>query len=172
MGDFLAVGRLVLDLYNACKDAPGEFQEICRELSSIHTVLSGLATQAQDPTSLLINQGKERIPEWMKIQENLEFTLGELQDLVKRYDGAKRLAKNSVCLGKSGTIEGKVEFSPKCYQCIRRKFEPFGTGKNGAGLGEDRSDAQRVCEGRKKRRQGTHSAQCLREQRCDILGKG
>jgi hypothetical protein len=85
VGDFLAVGRLVLDLYNACKDAPGEFQEICRELSSIHTVLSGLATQAQDPTSLLINQGKERIPEWMKIQENLEFTLGELQDLVKRY---------------------------------------------------------------------------------------
>ncbi|KAH9205847.1 hypothetical protein DL95DRAFT_267280, partial [Leptodontidium sp. 2 PMI_412] len=52
VGDFLAVGRLVLDLYNACKDAPGEFQEICRELSSIHTVLSGLATQAQDPTSL------------------------------------------------------------------------------------------------------------------------
>ncbi|KAE8445220.1 hypothetical protein EG329_013592 [Mollisiaceae sp. DMI_Dod_QoI] len=85
VGDFLAVGRLVLDLYNACKDAPGEFQEICRELSSIHTVLSGLATQAQDPTSLLIKQGKERIPEWTKIQENLEFTLGELQDLVKRY---------------------------------------------------------------------------------------
>lgn len=85
VGDFLAVGRLVLDLYNACKDAPGEFQEICRELSSIHTVLAGLATQAQDPTSLLITQGKERIPEWTKIQENLEFTLGELQDLVKRY---------------------------------------------------------------------------------------
>ncbi len=85
VGDFLAVGRLVLDLYNACKDAPGEFQEICHELSSIHTVLSGLATQAQDPTSLLIKQGKERIPEWTKIQENLEFTLGELQDLVKRY---------------------------------------------------------------------------------------
>jgi hypothetical protein len=85
VGDFLAVGRLVLDLYNACKDAPGEFQEICRELSSIHTVLSGLAIQAQDPNSLLIKQGKERIPEWTKIQENLEFTLGELQDLVKRY---------------------------------------------------------------------------------------
>jgi hypothetical protein len=85
VGDFLAVGRLVLDLYNACKDAPGEFQEICRELSSIHTVLSGLATQAQDPSSLLIKQGRERIPEWTKIQENLEFTLGELEDMVKRY---------------------------------------------------------------------------------------
>ena len=85
VGDFLAVGRLVLDLYNACKDAPGEFQEICRELSSIHTVLSGLAEQAKDPNSLFIKQGKERIPEWTQIQENLEFTLGELQDLVKRY---------------------------------------------------------------------------------------
>ncbi|TVY62924.1 High osmolarity signaling protein SHO1 [Lachnellula suecica] len=85
VGDFLAVGRLVLDLYNACKDAPGEFQEIGRELSSIHTVLSGLATQASDPSSLLLSQGKERLPEWTSIQENLEFTLGELQDLVKRY---------------------------------------------------------------------------------------
>ena len=63
VGDFLAVGRLVLDLYNACKDAPGEFQQICRELSSIHTVLSGLGEQAKDPNSLFIKQGKEKIPE-------------------------------------------------------------------------------------------------------------
>jgi hypothetical protein len=69
VGDFLAVGRLVLDLYNACKDAPGEFQEICRELSSIHTVISGLGEQAKDPNSLFIKQGKKGYPNGLRFRK-------------------------------------------------------------------------------------------------------
>jgi len=85
VGDFLAVGQVVLKLYNACKDAPAEFKELSGELSSIHTVLFSLAEQARDPTSLLLRRGGDRGLEWSQIRENLEGTLAVLQDLVSRY---------------------------------------------------------------------------------------
>ncbi|KAH9216082.1 hypothetical protein DL95DRAFT_267896, partial [Leptodontidium sp. 2 PMI_412] len=73
VGDFIAVGRLVLNLYNACKDAPGEFREINGELSSLHIILCDLAEQALDPTSLLIPLGR------------MEPVLGRIETLLRDY---------------------------------------------------------------------------------------
>jgi len=99
VGDFVAVGQVVLRLYNACQNAPKEFQEISGELSSIHTVLFGLSEQAKDPTSLLLQRGGDRGLEWTRIRENLETTLAELQDLVKRYETMGRNAWRRARLG-------------------------------------------------------------------------
>jgi hypothetical protein len=48
VGDFLAVGKLVLQLRRSFKDAPGEFEEIGRELSSFYIVIQDLDDQAGD----------------------------------------------------------------------------------------------------------------------------
>ncbi|KAH6724320.1 hypothetical protein BKA61DRAFT_665023 [Leptodontidium sp. MPI-SDFR-AT-0119] len=105
VGDFIAVGRLVLNLYNACKDAPGEFREINGKLSSLHIILCDLAEQALDPTSLLIRRGKNRGPEWREIRLNLEATLCELQDLVDRYRTMGRSAWRRVRLASENLSE-------------------------------------------------------------------
>jgi hypothetical protein len=99
VGDFLSVGQLVLRLYNACEGAPEEFQELRRDLSSIHIVLSGLESQVADPSSLLRQICGDRNPEWMQLRTNLEATLEELEDLVQRYRKMGRKAWLRVQLG-------------------------------------------------------------------------
>ncbi|KAE9373093.1 hypothetical protein N431DRAFT_438466 [Stipitochalara longipes BDJ] len=105
VGDFIAVGQVVLRLYNACQDAPRELQEISGELSSIHIVLSGLAEQTRDPTSLLLRRGGDRSLEWNQIRRNLESTLAELQDLVSRYQTMGRSAWRRMRLGSENFSE-------------------------------------------------------------------
>jgi hypothetical protein len=99
VSDFIAVGQIVLRLYNACQNAPREFQELSGELSSIHIVLFGLAEQARDPTSLLLRRGADRGFEWTQIRNNLQSTLAELQDLVSRYQATGRSAWHRMRLG-------------------------------------------------------------------------
>lgn len=56
IGDFIAIGQLTWQVFKACeacKDAPGEFQELCRELSTLHMILLELEDDAKTPTSLL-----------------------------------------------------------------------------------------------------------------------
>ncbi|KAH6676513.1 hypothetical protein B0J14DRAFT_585698 [Halenospora varia] len=112
VGDFIAVGKIVLKLYNDCQNAPREFQEINGELSSIHTVLFGLAEQARDPTSLLLRRGGDRGSEWIQIRKNLESTLSELQDLVRRYQTMGRSAWRRVKLGSENLngLRSKLDF--------------------------------------------------------------
>jgi hypothetical protein len=112
VGDFLAVGQIVLRLYNACQNTPREFQEISGELSSIHIVLFGLAEQARDPTSLLLRRGGGRGLEWNQIRENLEGTLAELQDLVSRYQTMGKSAWRRIRLGSENLSElrSKLDF--------------------------------------------------------------
>jgi hypothetical protein len=99
VGDFLAVGQLAMKLFNACAAAPSEFQELRRDLSSIHTALYGLQSQAEDPTSLLRQRYGDRKPEWITLRQNLEATLLELEDLVNRYQQMGRNAWLRVQLG-------------------------------------------------------------------------
>jgi hypothetical protein len=87
VSDFLAVGQLVLRLYNACDGAPEGFQELRRDLSSIHIVLSGLELQVADPSSLFRQRCGDRKPEWMQLRTNLEATLEELENLVQASGG-------------------------------------------------------------------------------------
>jgi hypothetical protein len=42
VGDFIAIGQLTWLVYKACKGACSEFQELSRELSTLHTILHEL----------------------------------------------------------------------------------------------------------------------------------
>lgn len=110
VGDFLAVGKLAIQLYSACASASEEFQELRRDLSSIHTVLYGLQLQADDSSSLLRRRCDDRKPEWEIIRENLEETLLEVKDLVDRYQKMGRNAWKRVRLGLKdlGGLRGKL----------------------------------------------------------------
>lgn len=85
VGDFLAVGKLTLQLYRSFKDAPGEFSEISRQLSSFYIIIHDLEDQAQDATSLLNRRGTARKEELLDLCNNLQATLEELQGLYSRY---------------------------------------------------------------------------------------
>jgi hypothetical protein len=63
VGDFIAIGLLTWLVYKACKGARGEFQELSRELSTLHTILHELEDDAKTPTSLLNRHGSARKPE-------------------------------------------------------------------------------------------------------------
>jgi hypothetical protein len=112
VGDFLAVGQLVLTLYNACGGAPGELLELRKDLGSLHIQISGLVLQAQDPDSLIRRKGAGKRPEWLQIRDNLEYTLKELQDLVKRYERMGKKAWLRVQLGLTNLtdLRGKLAF--------------------------------------------------------------
>lgn len=58
VGDFIAVGQLTLTVYRSCKGAPGEFQELASELSSLHMILLNLEEDAKSPNSLLNRRGE------------------------------------------------------------------------------------------------------------------
>ncbi|KAE8449651.1 hypothetical protein EG329_007981 [Mollisiaceae sp. DMI_Dod_QoI] len=86
VGDFIAVGKLTFDLWRSMKGAPGDFDEISRELGSFYIVLHGLQDQLQDKVSLLNRRGLDRKQELQTLVSNLDGTLQELQALFIKYE--------------------------------------------------------------------------------------
>ncbi|KUJ06884.1 uncharacterized protein LY89DRAFT_602667, partial [Mollisia scopiformis] len=84
VGDFIAVGQLAWKVYKACKGAPGEFQELSRELSSLHIILAELEDDAKTPTSLLNRRGASRKAE---LDARIE---GVLDDLIRDIKSGKK----------------------------------------------------------------------------------
>jgi hypothetical protein len=81
VGDFLTVSKLAFDLWRSMKGAPGDFNEISRELGSFYIILHGLQDQIQDKASLLNRRGEDRKQELETLISNLDGTLQELQAL-------------------------------------------------------------------------------------------
>lgn len=95
VGDFFAVGELTWKVFRACKSAPGEFQELSRELSSLHTILLELQDEAKSPNSLLRRRGSKRKPELDLLIQNISGVLEEIEDLVTRYQSLGRDQKRT-----------------------------------------------------------------------------
>jgi hypothetical protein len=95
IGDFVAVGQLTWTVYRSCKGAPGEFQELSRELSSLHTILHELEDEAKSPSSLLNRRGTARKPELDILVNNLLEVLRQIEDIVKRYHNLGRYQKRT-----------------------------------------------------------------------------
>ncbi|TVY75589.1 hypothetical protein LSUE1_G005386 [Lachnellula suecica] len=95
VGDFIAVGQLTWTVYKGCKGAPGEFQELSRELSTLHTVLHELEDEAKTPTSLLNRRGSSRKAEIDSLVTNLSDVLKQIEDIVKRYHSLGRDQKRT-----------------------------------------------------------------------------
>lgn len=110
VGDFMAVGTLVLSLYKAFKNAPGEFNEISRELQSFYIVVADLMEQAEDENSLLNREGVSRKQELLALRDNLLGTMQELQDLHERYKRMGRISWSRFSLGQEnlGAMRSKL----------------------------------------------------------------
>lgn len=80
IGDLIAVGQLVWKVCKACKGAPGEFQELSRELSSLHTTIHELEDEANTPNSLLNRRGSGRESELDCLLQNLSGVLEQIED--------------------------------------------------------------------------------------------
>jgi hypothetical protein len=95
VGDFIAIGQLTWTVYRACKGAPGEFQELSRELSTLHTILHELEDEAKSPNSLLNRRGSGRKSEFDVLQQNLSIVLKQIEDIVNRYHSLGRDQKRT-----------------------------------------------------------------------------
>ena len=82
VGDFLAVGRLVWDVYRAYADAPEQFRNVSQEILSLHVVFGKVEDQ-------LHNQGyalSAKDMDDLKILYNgLKTVMEELDALLNRY---------------------------------------------------------------------------------------
>jgi hypothetical protein len=96
VGDILTVLKLVNDVYTACKDGPGEYEEICRETMSLRLTLNSLSNDARNTRSLLNTKGTRRRQDLQTIIRNCEGAVKELQALVDKHssletDGVTRI---------------------------------------------------------------------------------
>jgi len=60
VSDFIAVGALVRQLYRAFANAPGDFREISRELSSFYIVIDDLRDEVEDESSQVNRQNRKQ----------------------------------------------------------------------------------------------------------------
>ena len=84
--DFVSLGQRAWALYQACRNAPGEFQELSRELISLETTLRLLKDEAKSPNSLLNRHGTIRKAEMDTLVKNIKELLLQIEDIVKRYN--------------------------------------------------------------------------------------
>ena len=104
-----------------CKAALGEFQELSRELSSLHTILHELEDEAKIPTSLLNRRGSDRKPELDRLLTNLSTTLKQIEDIVERYHSLGRDQKKTW---------DRVKFATKDLAELRSKVQSHINGIN------------------------------------------
>lgn len=123
VGDFLAVSQLTWTLYRSCKGAPGEFEELSRELNSLHTILLELEDEARSPTSLLNRRGTARKSELDTLLNNLSSVLRQIEDIAKRYNSLGKDQKKTWDRVKFAAedltdLRGKLSFHVNSIQLI------------------------------------------------------
>jgi hypothetical protein len=95
VGDFIAIGQLTWIVYRACKGAPGEFNELSRELSSLHTILHELEDETTTPNSLLNRRGGSRKGGVGLLLSNISDVVRQIRDIVNRYNSLGRDQKRT-----------------------------------------------------------------------------
>lgn len=89
LGDFIALGNLAFTLYRQCylvaKGAPQEFQLLLSELTTLSTAIRLLQEEYQDPNSVLVRSGEDRILMVKEVLKRVENTLLDLQAFEKKY---------------------------------------------------------------------------------------
>lgn len=80
VGDFLAVGKLALKVYNVYKDAPAEFKDISDEIDSLQIILGQQDRAFQD--GKLSTKQKEELG---RILQGCKNVLKDLDELMTKY---------------------------------------------------------------------------------------
>ena len=113
VGDILAVSNFAWTLYRSCKGASEEFQEISREVITLHTGIKELEEDACNPDSLLNRVGKSRKSELETLLQSCMTVLRQLQRLVTRYQNLGTNHKR---------VWDRVKFGTEGIQNIREKL--------------------------------------------------
>ncbi|KAL4994953.1 ankyrin repeat-containing domain protein [Aspergillus recurvatus] len=89
IGDIIAVGELAWTLYRDCyavaRGAPQEFQVLTGEIATLSGSLKILQEEVDDPNSVLIRSGEDRIKMVNEMVARIHVTLKELQQVAKKY---------------------------------------------------------------------------------------
>lgn len=89
VGDFIAVGNLAFNIYRQCylvaKGAPQEFQLLLSELTTLSTSIRLLQEECQNPESVLVRSGEDRIRMVKELLKRVENTLLDLQVFERKY---------------------------------------------------------------------------------------
>ena len=93
VGDFIAVGNLAWNIYRSCKGMSQEYLEVSREALVVHTLIKELQDEADDPQSILNRRGIPRKQELLRLIQNLQQVLEELESIVKKYQALGRIEK-------------------------------------------------------------------------------
>ena len=90
IGDFIATGELCWKIYRqvyeVSKGASAEVQALHKELSNMSNVIRALVEDVKEPNSAVAQAGSDRIQLTNDIMERTMETLGNLQNLLKKYD--------------------------------------------------------------------------------------
>ena len=85
IGDFVTLGTLAWNLYRSCKTASAEFEEVSREVISLHTAIKELEDDAGRPRSLLKEASISKKQELDQLVKNTKSVLQQLDKLVTKY---------------------------------------------------------------------------------------
>ena len=88
VGDFLAVGKLVWDVYRAYADAPEQFRNVSQEILSLHVVFGKVENQLYNQGYALSAKDNDDL---RILYDGLKMVMDELDDLLKKYQS---LAEN------------------------------------------------------------------------------
>lgn len=103
----------------ACKDGPGEYQEIWREAYSMQIAVKSELSEAQNPTSAFRTKGEKRANDIIFLTYNCKSVITELQELIDKHsslqdEGNGKLKRlwSAYQVGSTGldTIRSKLTF--------------------------------------------------------------
>ena len=139
VGDFLAVGKLVWNVYRAYADAPEQFRDISQEILSLHIVIQKVEDQlgisGSDAASGSLASGSQ--PQHVKTlstkdKDNLRVLYDGLQGIMKELDGLLKKYRN---LESGHNLIDRLKWGQEDLVRLREKIQShmnFLTAFNGA----------------------------------------
>jgi hypothetical protein len=89
VGDFVGTAQLAYNLYKYCykvaRDAPPEFKLLVAELAAMRVSIDLLAEESENPESILMRGGENRIRMLDELLGRVRGTLKELQKHADKY---------------------------------------------------------------------------------------
>ena len=90
VGDFIAVGKIAKTVIEACKDGPGELQELGREVKTLEVTMDRLSQDVDDPQSTLNRRGANRRQDLQQLIDNCKMALLDVQNFVEKHSTLDR----------------------------------------------------------------------------------
>lgn len=122
VGDFIAAGEFTWRLYHDCfliaRGAPQEFRVLVDELKTLHVTMKLFEDEFQDPTSILVRAGKDRLRMVQDLLEQVKLVLKGLNEAFVKHRNLGNGSRNGV---KRGWDQFKWAVGAKDVDGLRNK---------------------------------------------------